>query len=62
MKPYPDKQKRKLNLPLTEFSLVQHMTSYRAHADDLVQLSICELMPEEIDCLYTQYNINNKKR
>lgn len=42
MKPCPDKQKRKLNLPLTESALVERMTPYSAHAEDLAQLSMHE--------------------
>lgn len=62
VEPYHDKQKRKLNLSFTESALVQHMTPYSAHTDDLAQLSSCELLPEEVDSISYQYGIHNNRR
>lgn len=59
MKPCPDKQKRKLNLPFTESSLVECMTPYSAHADDLAQLSMHELLPEKKDSISSQHDMHS---
>ncbi|MGP8289242.1 hypothetical protein ACT3OH_03100 [Vreelandella zhanjiangensis] len=62
MKSAPGKQKRKLNLPVTEAALVERMTPYSAHADDLAQLSTHELVPEEIDSISSQYEVHDNWR
>ncbi|MGP9570952.1 hypothetical protein ACT3RX_15720 [Halomonas sp. AOP42-E1-40] len=62
MKSAPGKQKRKLNLPVTESALVERMTPYSAHADDLAQLCTHELVPEEIGSTSSQHEIHNNRR
>lgn len=62
MELYPDKQKRKLTLPFTESTLVQGMTSYNAHADDLAQLSMHELDREKMDSISSQYDMHSHRR
>lgn len=62
MELYPDKQKCKLTLPFTESALVQRMTPCSAHADDLAQLSTHELVPEEIDSIAFQHEMNSHRR
>lgn len=62
MKPCLSKQKRKLNLPFTENALVQCLTPYSAHTDDLAHLSSRELLPEEVDSISSQHDTHNKRR
>lgn len=62
MELYPDKQKRKLTLPFTEVALIQGMTSYSAHADDLAQLSMHELDREKIDSISSLQDMHRHRR
>ena len=62
MKPYPDKQLHKLNLPFTESALVERMTPYNAHVDDLARLSMHELVVEKNDSISSQRDMHSHRR